>query len=127
VPQTEVLFYRSTSGKSPVVDWLKQLKEKDRHGFAKCVALIRRLAQEGHELRRPVADYLQDGLYELRARRGRVNYRLLYFFHGQNVAVLGHALSKEAAIPAADMQRALDRKRAFEADPWSHTYEQSVD
>ena len=91
-----MLFDRSTSGKSPVLDWLKQLKEKDSHGFAKCVALIRRLAQEGHELRRPVADFLEDGVYELRARRGPVNYRLHYFFHGQNVAVLAHALSKKA-------------------------------
>lgn len=122
-----MLFYRSTSGKSPVVDWLKQLKEKDRHGFAKCVALIRRLAQEGHELRRPVADFLEDGVYELRARRGRVNYRLLYFFHGQNVAVLAHALSKKAVIPAADLKRALKRKQAFEASPAVHTYEHSVD
>ena len=26
--------------------------------------------------------------YELRAKHGRVNYRILYFFHGRNVAVL---------------------------------------
>lgn len=127
MPQTAVLFYPSTSGKSPVVDWLKKLKRKDRHGFAKCVALIRRLAQEGCELRRPVADFLQDGIYELRARRGRVNYRLLYFFHGQHVTVLVHALSKKAGFPAADMKRALKRKQAFEADPEAHIYEQSVD
>ena len=127
MPQTEVLFYREPSGRAPVVDWLRKLKKKDRQGFAKCAALIRRLAQEGHDLRRPVADFLQDGIYELRARRGRVNYRLLYFFHGKNVAVLDHALTKEAEIPPADMKRALERKKAFEADSEGHTYEGTVD
>ena len=43
---------------------------------------------EGHELRRPEADFLRDGIYEL-----------LYFFHGQNVAVLAHGLTKEAEAP----------------------------
>jgi ribosome-binding protein aMBF1 (putative translation factor) len=62
------------------------------------VARIRRLAEAGRELRRPEADYLRGGIYELRARRGHVNYRILYFFHGQNVAILAHALTKEGAI-----------------------------
>ncbi len=56
-----------------------------------------------------------------------MNYRLLYFFHGQDVAVLDHALSKEAEIPAADMKRALDRKANLESDPETHTYEETVD
>ena len=62
-----------------MVDWLRKLKRKDRRGFAKCAACIGRLAGEGHDLRRPVADYLEDGIYELRARSGRVQLRLLYF------------------------------------------------
>ncbi len=126
MPQTEVIFYQEPTGKAPVVDWLKKLKKKDKRGFAKCAALIKRLSQEGHELRRPAADFLRDGIYELRARRGKVNYRLLYFFHGQNAAVLDHALSKEAGIPAADLRRALDRKANFEADPEAHTYEEAT-
>ena len=127
MPETEVIFYQAPSGRAPVVDWLKQLKQKDRRGFAKCAALIGRLAQEGHELRRPAADYVADEIHELRARRGNVNYRLLYFFHRQGVAVLDHALSKEAEIPAADLKRALARKANFEADPEAHTYEGTVD
>ena len=46
------------------------------------MAVIRWLALFGHELRRPKADFLRDGIYELRAREGRANYRVLYFFHG---------------------------------------------
>ncbi len=51
-----------------------------------------------------------------------MNIRLLYFFHGQGVAVVAHGLTKEDILPAADIERALRRKRAFEADPEKHTY-----
>jgi phage-related protein len=76
----------------------------------------------GHELRRPEADLLRDGIYELRARLGSVNYRILYFFHGQNVAALAHAITKEDEIPNTEINRALDRKRAFAANPIAHTF-----
>jgi hypothetical protein len=122
-----VLFYQHPSGRSPVVDWLEAMKRKDPRSFAKCAALIRRLGHEGHELRRPAADYLRDGIHELRARRGRSHHRLLYFFHDKDVAVIDHALTKEAGIPAADMERAIERRKAFESDPRKHTYEGEVD
>jgi hypothetical protein len=51
-----------------------------------------------------------------------VNYRILYFFHGRNLAILGHALTKEDKVPKADIARAIRRKRAFEADPAGHSY-----
>lgn len=81
----------------------------------------------GHELRRPEADYLEEGIYELRIGRGHVNYRILYFFHGQNVTLLAHALSKEGKVPAADVERALKRRAAFIRNPQAHTYEKDDD
>ena len=80
----------------------------------------------GHELRRPEADLLQDGIYELRARDGRVNYRILYFFHGQNIAILAHALTKEDKVPKSDIERAVTRKAAFESDPTAHSHEEDI-
>jgi len=55
-----------------------------------------------------------------------VHYRILYFFSGQNVAVLAHALTKEGKIPDADIERAIRRKKAFERDPARHTYEEEL-
>lgn len=126
MPVTEVLFYQDEPRRAPVVEWLRDLRRNDRRAYAKCVARIQRLAEAGHELRRPEADYLRDGIYELRARRGRVNYRILYFFHGQNVAILAHALTKEGEIPDGDIDRVIRRKQAFERDPARHTYEGEV-
>lgn len=95
--------------------------------FANCLARVRMLAQFGHELRRPAADYLRDGLYELRAKRGTVQYRIFYFFHGRNIAVLGHAIVKQgSSVPPVEIERAFQHKRQFEVDPSAHTYEGEV-
>lgn len=121
MPPTVVSFYQESPGAVPVWDMLQDLKKRDREGFAKCAAKIQRLEALGHELRRPEADYLEDGIYELRAKKGRVNYRILYFFHGKNVALLAHALTKEGDIPPADLTRAKNRKTAFARNPAAHT------
>lgn len=120
MPRTQVCFFKSRDGEVPARDWLHRLQRTDRSAFAKCVARIRLLAEHGHELRRPVADFLRDGIHELRVRAGRVNYRILYFFHGREVVVLAQGLTKESAVPDADIERALERKRAYERAPGAH-------
>ena len=126
MPETQVLFYQDDDARVPVREWLADLQHRDRKAFGNCVAVIRRLAMFGHELRRPHADYLRDGIHELRAKRGRVNYRILYFFHGRNVALLAHGLTKEDKVPEADIERAIARKRRYERDPEKHTAEEDV-
>src|SRR5436853_7628533 len=109
--QTALLFFREADGFSPVWEWLKELRRTNPRAYAKCAVRIRRLAEMGHELRRPEADFLRDGIYELRAKLGTVNYRILYFFHGRDVAVLANAITKENEIPAIEINRALELKR----------------
>ncbi len=127
MPETTVFFYKDYDNSVPVKDWLAELKRKDRQAFAQCTAVIGRLAMFGHELRRPKADFLRDGIYELRAKKGRVNYRVLYFFHGKNVALLAHALTKEGMVPDIEINRTLERKRRYERNPEKHTHQESHD
>lgn len=124
MPPIELRFFQTEDGTVPVLDWLRQLRWTDLKAYAKCAVRIQRLASFGHELRRPEADYLRDGIYELRAGRGRVNYRILYFFHGRTAVVLVHALTKEGEVPANAIERAIRHKEAFEIDPEIHTYEE---
>jgi hypothetical protein len=63
----------------------------------------------------------------LRVRFGSVNYRLLYFFYGQTVSVIAHGLTKEAAVPPADIKRAIVRKIAFTANPTAHTFRGEIE
>lgn len=128
MPKTKVVFYQSKDGLSPVLEWLKEILKKDRKGYANCVARIQQLENSGHELRRPAADFLRDGVYELRAKHVRVQYRILYFFSGQNIAVLAHAITKERSqVPSIDIERALQRKVLFDADPTTHTYTEELE
>lgn len=82
-----------------------------------------RLTIHGHELRRPVADYLRDGIYELRTTSGRVNYRVLDFFHGRAAAILSHGIVKEDAVPAREIELAIRRKQHFESNAAQHMAE----
>jgi phage-related protein len=127
MPATEVIFYMELDGSVPVLDWFEEVGHRDRRAVEKCAARIDMLRQQGHDLRRPIADYLRDGIHELRTNAGRVQYRILYFFHGKNAVVLAHGLVKEKQVPNADIERAISRRLEFDRAPSQHTFrEQST-
>lgn len=112
--ETEVFFYReSPDGRVPLLQWLEGLPTKVQ---AKCTERIDRLGELGHELRRPEADFLRDGIYELRASYRGVHHRILYFFVGKRVVVVSHGLTKKREVPPREIDRALERKQLVEAD-----------
>ena len=128
MPETCVVFYKDKNGNIPVLLWLDKLERQDRKGLVICLERIQLLESLGHELRRPLADFLKDGIYELRTSRQRVQYRILYFFHGRNIAIIAHAIVKEgSAVPDIDIDRAIERQRLFTANPEIHTYEEEDD
>jgi len=92
-----------------------------RYGVAtkvqdKCTERISRLAELGNELRRPEADYLHDGIYELRASYQGVHYRMLYCFSGKAVVVLSHGLTKEREVPPKELETTIKRKKQVEGN-----------
>ena len=119
MPQTKLVFYQEDDGTCRVLDWLRTIPPKAR---MKCRVRMERLAEMGHELRRPEADLLRDKIYELRATLQGVHYRLLYFFHGNTVAVVASGIVKEDRVPPVEIDRTITRKRKFESDPTKHTY-----
>ncbi len=120
MPKTEVVIFAEEDGSALLLSWLDGLqKEKARY---KCIVRIERLGVMGHELRRPEADFLRDGIHELRASWEGVQYRILYFFSGQR-AVISHGFVKEKdVVPPKEIQSAIQRKARFEKDPEKHTY-----
>ena len=115
-------MFRDAAG-CPALDWFNDLPET---AYTKGMARVRRLAELGHELRRPEADYLEEGIYELRWRFQSVNYRALYFFHGRDTVVLSHGFTKEDRIPPREIDRALRHKALFQKNPNAHTYEEEL-
>ena len=122
MPRTYVVFFEDHQNAIPVLNWLDGLPRKVQN---KCFVRIERLEELGHELRRPEADLLDQGIYELRIRYQSVNYRILYAFH-QNEAVLLHGLTKERAVSERDLKIAISRLNVFREDPSSHTYSEMV-
>jgi phage-related protein len=118
MPQVDVVFFREADGSIPMREWLDSIPKKAQ---AKCLVKLGRLEDLGYELRRPEADYLRDGIYELRVRLKSVNYRMLYFFHGRTAAVLSHGIVKEQAVPHREIELAIKRKQRFEEDPGAHS------
>jgi len=121
MPQTHVVFYREDDGTVPVLEWFDELP---RDALVKCRVKLARLRELGHELRRPEADYLRDGIYELRIRLQRGNYRVLYFFHGNAAAIVSHGIVKERRVPPREIDVAIRRKEAFAKAPKLHTHEE---
>ena len=119
MPRTNVVFYRETDGSVPLLEWLDGLPPA---AIVKCRLKLERLKELGYELRRPEADFLREGIYELRIRLRRVNYRMMYFYHGKTAAVISHGIVKEKEVPPREIDRAIKRKQAFVSDPERHTY-----
>ena len=63
MPATEVIMFQESDGTVPLIKWPDKLSEKVQD---KCLVKIQRLEEQGHELRRPEADSLRDGIHELR-------------------------------------------------------------
>ena len=122
VPKTRVALYREEDGSCPFVEWFDKLPVKAQ---GKCYLRLERLREMGHELRRPEADFLRNGIYELRVSLGGVHHRILYFFHGAMAAVVSHGLVKERVVPSMEIDHAVERKKRFEANPAKHTYEEA--
>ena len=119
MPGARVVFYQEDDGTVPFLTWFDALTTKAQD---KCRVRLERLRELGHELRRPEADYLRNGIYELRVSLQGVQYRMLYFFHGNVATVVSHGLVKGQKVPPKDIDLAVRRKQRFEQAPQRHTY-----
>ncbi len=120
MPRTRLLLFAEDDGTTPLLEWLDGLQKVKARD--KCIARLERLAQFGHELRRPDADYLRDGIHELRVVHESVQYRILYFFHRREAVVSHGFIKKRAVVPPNEIYEALRRKRLFESDPAKYEF-----
>ena len=109
MPQIRVVFFKNDDDSVPLLEWLGALEEK---AVAKCLAVMELLKENGHDLRRPHADFLRDGICELRARHGKVRLRISA--HALNVwrnffpsteAKQGQCTSRIPAPPGCEKRR----------------------
>lgn len=99
-----VYYFVDKDGAKPVKEFINSLTDKEQ---AKVYAYITELKKQGNNLRRPMADYLEDGIYELRPKDNRI----FYFFYLRDRAVLVYAIKKHVKkILESDLRLCLKRK-----------------
>ena len=101
-----MVFYREPSGEAPVLDWLTKLRKYEPERLRNLRGSRRKAGHAWPRAAAALADLLRDGIYELRIRKGRVNYRILYFFHGRELAVLGTRSRKRTWCPTSKLNGA---------------------
>ena len=93
-----------------VIDCILLLGRKAKYALkerVKIFAYLEELKRQGHNLRRPMADYIGNGIYELRPKHDRI----FYFFFLKDRVVLLHAIRKKSdKIPEFDLSLCLKRK-----------------
>ncbi|MGI8426462.1 MAG: type II toxin-antitoxin system RelE/ParE family toxin [Actinomycetota bacterium] len=74
-------FYRTESGQSPVKDFVDGLPDEQAAHIA---AAMKAARDEGLDLAR----HLRDDIYEVRARAGRLSFRILFSVEGKKGRIL---------------------------------------
>ncbi len=100
----EIEFYETESGLQPAREFLESLNPKMR---AKIVMTIELLQDNGYELREPYSKYLNEGIFELRAKVGSDATRVLYFFYVDKHVILTNGFIKKTnKTPFKEIERA---------------------
>lgn len=106
------IYYQDSRGKKHVKEFINNLDKKTK---GKVLARIEYLEKYWHELRRPVVDLLENGLYELRVQFETNRVRIIYAYMFKNYIVLLHAIMKHTAkISENDKLRAKKRMIDFQ-------------
>jgi len=119
MPKTDIVIYQNKNGSVPLLEWFDDLSQK---AVDKCIVKIELLEESGYDLRRPHCDLLEEGIYELRAKLKRVNYRILYFFEGKNAVIVSHGCTKEKKVPKSEINKAIRHRNNYIQNPRAHTY-----
>lgn len=102
-----LIFFRQSRGDEPVREFLQSLPKAARIEAGAALTDLERL---GPGLRRPDADFLAEGIYELRFRALRLEYRILYFFAEDRVVLAHGFIEKTAAVPKREFEKAATRR-----------------
>jgi phage-related protein len=103
-----VEFYVTSSGRSPVEEFLEELKATDVDDGAAVLAGLAKLRNRSYH-REPLSKSLGSGLFELR-HVGKLNTRVLWFFmKGRRIIVVHGVRNKGQTLAAADLKTAIDR------------------
>jgi hypothetical protein len=117
----DIVAYKDNDGSVPFIDWLNDASRRDQRIAEKIRSALEILQEYGYRLRRPLADYLRDDIYELRIHFGKVNYRVFYGFYGDKIVIF-QGCAKEATVPSKENDRAVSMMETYKTNPERHRH-----
>jgi phage-related protein len=101
-----VVFYRTSGGAEPVLEWLRRLPAEDRQAIGTDLATV----QFGWPIGMPLCGPLGDGLWEVRSPlpSSRIA-RLVFFVHRRRIGVVHGFIKKTQRTPAGGLDVARRR------------------
>ncbi len=100
------VYYPDARGNTPTLEFLLGLPQDEQQ---KAFAYISYLEEQGETLRRPIAEYLGDKMYELRPKQ----IRILYAFVDKYTAILHAFRKKTGSVPPSEKRLAQTRLADF--------------
>jgi len=101
-------FYEANNGRSPVREFLDDLKASNPNDFAAVMAGLAKLRNRQNH-RSPLSRPIDNKLFELR-HVGKLNTRILYFFmKGRRIVAVHGIRNKAQKISSTDREVALVR------------------
>ena len=101
-----VVYFPDARGEAPALTFLLTLGQDERR---KAFAYVSYLEEQGERLRRSIAEYLGERIYELRPKQ----VRILYAFAGQLIVILHAFRKKTGPVPPNDKRLAQIRLADF--------------
>ena len=101
-------FFQLSSGREPVREWLKSLREEDRKVIGEDIKDV----EFSWPIGMPLCRSLGKGLWEVRSdlSGGRIA-RVVFCIAGSQMVLLHGFIKKTQKTPAADLEVALKRKK----------------
>jgi len=112
----KVKFYKDTrTGRSPVLDYVKKLTEKEEAKVLKYIEFLR--ANKGY-LDEPYSKHIKGKIRELRIDFSHNKHRIFYFIFIQKTIILLHAFSKKTAkTPTSEIKKAEENYQNILRNP----------
>jgi phage-related protein len=100
-----VVFFRSTAGKEPVRDWLKQLTSEERMKIGEEILTVK----IGWPLGMPLVRKIEKDLWEVRVRLSRGIVRVLFTVEADTILLLHAFIKRSQRIPLPELRVARQR------------------
>lgn len=108
----EIIFYKSSSGKSPVEDFLDSLSAKEAQKIVWVLSLIEDTENISTKFYKKLSN--SDGIIEVRAQIGKNNFRLLGFeYKGSFVVLTNGFKKKDQKVLKSEISLAKKRKNEY--------------